>query len=81
MPYGSEHFSVKVPFDAAPGEVCYELVAQVFERFGFDRDDVPYSRLEDGQHMIDEVSLFSRASTQTHARLPAYLNTTVAILG
>jgi hypothetical protein len=58
MPYPSESFQVEVPFDALPGEISYELVARVFEWFGFDRDKVPYSRSEGGKFLIDDLSLF-----------------------
>jgi len=58
MPYASESFTVAMPFDALPGEICYELVSKVFEWFGFDRNQVPHSRLQDGKRLIDEGSLF-----------------------
>ena len=60
MPYSSESFTVEVPLGARPGEICYELVSRVFEWFGFDRNRVPYSRLEDGKRLIDDRSLFKR---------------------
>lgn len=60
MPYSSEGFEVTTPLDASPGEVTYELVAQVFEWFGFDRDRVRNVRVTDGKTVIDELSLFTQ---------------------
>jgi hypothetical protein len=40
--------------------VTYELVAGVFEWFGFDRDRVPNARFENGKGIIDDLSLFNQ---------------------
>jgi hypothetical protein len=60
MPHASNGFEVTVPLDTPPGEVTYELVARVFEWFGFDRDRVPNARLENGKGKIDDLSLFNQ---------------------
>jgi hypothetical protein len=60
MPYASEGFEVSAPHEASPGEVTYELIAQVFEWFGFDRDRVRNVRVEADKAVIDEVSLFAQ---------------------
>ena len=46
--------------DTSPGEVAYELVARVFDWFGFERDRVRNARVTDGKTVIDELSLFTR---------------------
>jgi hypothetical protein len=62
MPWASEHFEVETPFETGPGEITYALVCKVFEWFGFDHNEVPYARLEDGKPLIDEISLFDPQS-------------------
>lgn len=59
MPYPNESFSIEMPFEATPGEICYELIAKIFEWFGLDRDQVPFTRVENGKRLIDDLSLFS----------------------
>lgn len=58
MPHASHGFEVATALDRTPGEVAYELVAQVFEWVGFDRDQVPNVRETGGKVVIDEESLF-----------------------
>ena len=60
MPYSSEGFEVTTTLDTPPGQIAYELVAQVFEWFGFDRDRVRNVRITDGKAVIDELSLFTQ---------------------
>jgi hypothetical protein len=60
MPHSSEGFEVTSTLGTPPGQVAYELVAQVFEWFGFDRDRVPNVRVQDGKAVIDELSLFTQ---------------------
>jgi hypothetical protein len=60
MPYSSEGFEMTTALDTPPGEVAYEVVALVFEWFGFDRDKVPNVRVGDGKAVIDELSLFTQ---------------------
>ncbi len=60
MPYSSEGFEVTTTLDTPPGQIAYELVAGVFEWFGFDRDRVPNVRVTEGKTVIDELSLFTR---------------------
>jgi hypothetical protein len=60
MPYPSEAFEFTAPLGDPPGHVTYELVASVFEWFGFDRAQIPRVREEADQRVIDDQSLFTK---------------------
>ena len=55
MPHASEDFTLTEQFDTPPGEVTYELVARVFEWFGFDRDRVQNARSENGKGSVNRI--------------------------
>jgi hypothetical protein len=60
MPCESKDFTLTEPFEVSPGEITYELVAGVFEWFGFERDAVPRARFENKKGVIDDRSLFNQ---------------------
>ena len=58
-------FECTFPVKRSPGRVTYELVRKVFEAFGFDAEQVPYSRMDQGTWVIDEQSLFGGSTGPT----------------
>ncbi len=58
MPEANHEFNASAALGVPAGQVTYERVASIFEWFGFDRNRVPYTRLDNGDRVIDDQSLF-----------------------
>ncbi len=58
MPHDSKSFEIRMPFGMSPGVVWHKLLAEVYQGFGFDIGDIPYSRSEDGVSTVDDIRLF-----------------------
>jgi hypothetical protein len=57
---GSVFKELVLPYGLPPGVVAFNLLAELYGWFGFERDKIPYSSMVDGRQTIDDKDLRMR---------------------